>query len=44
MRCDKCGSRLILVWVGDKIPWYACPICDRGELNNAQNHKKEEVS
>jgi len=35
----KCGARLILIWVGggkdcgEGIPWYACPICDKEELN-----------
>jgi len=35
MRCNKCGARLVLVWVGGTIPWYACPICDKEELKNA---------
>jgi len=36
-QCGKCGTRLILVWVGKKIPWLACPLCDKEELKNSAN-------
>lgn len=32
LRCDKCNTRLILLWVGGQIPWHACPKCDKAEL------------
>ena len=32
-RCSKCGSRLLLLWVGGTVPWLACPKCDAKELN-----------
>jgi len=33
VRCDKCGSAIIKVLIGDKIPWLACARCDKAELD-----------
>jgi len=38
-RCDKCGSRLIWCYVGGKIPWLACPICNKEELKQAKTKR-----
>ena len=45
LRCDRCGYRLILYWVGGGswgkgIPWYACPKCDKKELTTPSPTKE----
>lgn len=34
LTCKRCGNRLVLAWVGGWVPWYACPQCDRKELED----------
>ncbi len=39
MRCDKCGSAIIKVLIGNSIPWLACTRCDKEELSAAFPNK-----
>ncbi len=39
LRCKKCGTKLILCWIGGTIPWYACTKCDSKELVEALETK-----
>lgn len=39
-KCNQCGARLILYWIGGHIPWYACPHCDKKELDTIPKVKE----